>query len=59
MLSPNVMTPDADLLPLPVANEPQDPREAEEQFVRWAPVAVPLSAGVILAAIALIWSTVL
>jgi hypothetical protein len=59
MLSPNVMTPDADLLPLPAANEPQDPREAEEKFVRAAPVAVPLSGGILLAAIALIWWTVL
>jgi hypothetical protein len=53
------MTQDADPLAPPTQSEPQDPREAEEKFVRWAPVAVPLSAGVILAAIALIWSTVL
>jgi hypothetical protein len=59
MLSPNVMVSDADLQPLPAESEAQDPREAEEKFVRWAPVAVPLSGGAILAAIALIWSAVL
>jgi hypothetical protein len=59
MLSPNVMAPEADLQPLPAESEPQDPREAEEKFVRRAPVLVPLSGGILLAAIALIWWTVL
>lgn len=59
MLSPSVMTQDAEPVAVPEESEPQDPREAEEKFVRWAPVAVPLSGGVILAAIALIWSAVL
>ena len=40
-------------------SEPQDPREAEEIFVRWAHAAVPLSGGLIVAVTALIWSTVL
>jgi len=53
------MTQDAEPVAVPEESEPQDPREAEEKFVRWAPAAVPLSGGVILAAIALIWSTVL
>jgi len=40
-------------------SEPQDPRDAEEKFIRWAPLAVPLSAALVIAGIGLIWWSVL
>jgi hypothetical protein len=40
-------------------SEPQDPREAEAPFVRWAPLGVPLTAGILVAMIALVWWSVL
>ena len=44
MLSPNVVNPDAGLAEPTAQREPRDPREAEEPYIRWAPVADDLIA---------------
>ena len=40
-------------------SESQDTADSQDSLIRWIPIVVPLSAGVLVATVGLVWWTVL